>query len=94
MATFREDPAAYMRARRARQKSELKAEKEAIERRGGAPVFTTKANGKFGYRDGTKSRARPAPALARPDRPPSGSRSREGEYGHGDRWRPTCSGRL
>lgn len=69
MATFREDPAAYMRARRARQK----AEKEAVERAGGVPVFTTKAKGDpstgsgqvFGYRDGTKPRpAPPSPSRA------------------------------
>ena len=59
------DMAAYMRERRARQKAELKAEKEAIEQRGGRPVFTTHSSGEFGHRDGRK----PRPA------PPSSSRA-------------------
>ena len=63
------DMAAYMRERRARQK----AEKVAIEQRGGTPVFTTHSSGEFGYRDGTKSR--PAAACPRPDRGPSPSRA-------------------
>ena len=59
------DMAAYMRERRARQKAELKAEKEAIERAGGKPVFTTHSSGELGYRDGTKSRpAAPSPSRA------------------------------
>ena len=72
----RDDMAAYMRARRARQK----AEKEAIERAGGVPVFTTEAKANpstgsgqvFGYRDGTK----PRPAAPSALREPQGGLSR------------------
>ena len=64
------DMAAYMRERRARQKAERQAEKTAIERRGGSPIFTTHASGEFGYRDGTKPRpATPSPSRALTVRP-------------------------
>ena len=64
----REKVAAYHRARRAR----IRAEKEAIERAGGRPGFTTHAPSEFGYRDGTKPKPAaptsaphfPVPALA------------------------------
>ena len=88
------DMAAYMRERRARQKAELKAEKEAIERRGGRPVFTTHSSGELGYRDGTKPHPAAAVTLARPDRAPSGSHSREGKHGRRGRRRAARSGRL
>ena len=58
------DMAAYMRDYRARQKAALKAEKEAIEQRGGRPVFTTHSSGELGYRDGTNAAPRPAVTLA------------------------------
>ena len=79
------DMAAYMRDRRAR----LKAEKEAIELRGGAPVFTTHSSGEFGYRDGTKPRpAPPSPSRALAVRPPAPARPPRLDGRGGDGWSP------
>ena len=58
------DMAAYMRDYRARQKAALKAEKEAIEQRGGRPVFTTHSSGEIRLPGRHEAAPRPAVTLA------------------------------